>query len=102
MYCPICHSEYRSGFTRCQECDQVLVTELPKDEPIIPVKFKELGTNLWPDQISVIKSLLESNDIKYLIQGEGFASVMRASNFTRLLVDENEIDRAEEILKDFM
>ncbi len=29
MYCPNCHAEYRSGFTRCSDCGAELVQELP-------------------------------------------------------------------------
>ena len=29
MFCPLCHAEYREGFTRCADCDVDLVSLLP-------------------------------------------------------------------------
>jgi hypothetical protein len=29
MFCPVCHAEYRPGFTRCSDCQVDLVRELP-------------------------------------------------------------------------
>jgi hypothetical protein len=31
MFCPVCRVEYRSGFTRCADCDVDLVQELPAE-----------------------------------------------------------------------
>jgi hypothetical protein len=31
MFCPVCKVEYRSGFTRCADCDVDLVQELPAE-----------------------------------------------------------------------
>ena len=31
MICPVCQSEYRPGFTRCDSCDADLVSSLPTD-----------------------------------------------------------------------
>lgn len=34
MFCPACRTEYRTGFTRCQNCNVDLVAEIPeKDSP---------------------------------------------------------------------
>ena len=33
MFCPECQAEYRSGFTRCADCDADLVENLPESEP---------------------------------------------------------------------
>jgi len=40
MFCPVCRSEYRTGFTRCSDCDVNLVSELP--EPQAGVKYRRL------------------------------------------------------------
>ncbi|MGA2510218.1 MAG: hypothetical protein ABSG27_08290 [Candidatus Acidiferrales bacterium] len=32
MFCPVCRSEYRSGFTKCADCGVDLVEHLPADE----------------------------------------------------------------------
>ena len=31
MFCPVCESEYREGFTKCSDCDVDLVEHLPDD-----------------------------------------------------------------------
>ena len=31
MYCPVCKTEYRAGFTECADCHAMLVSELPKE-----------------------------------------------------------------------
>lgn len=43
MFCPVCRAEYRSGFTRCSDCDVDLVPQLP-DAPA--VDFEKLK-NVW-------------------------------------------------------
>jgi len=34
MYCPVCETEYRSGFTKCSDCGVDLVPELPDPESV--------------------------------------------------------------------
>jgi hypothetical protein len=33
MFCPLCKVEYRSGFSRCADCDVDLVKEIPTESP---------------------------------------------------------------------
>ena len=33
MFCPVCRDEFRSGFTRCEDCDAVLVESLDQAAP---------------------------------------------------------------------
>jgi hypothetical protein len=33
MFCPVCRTEYRPGFTRCADCDVDLVAQLPDGDP---------------------------------------------------------------------
>jgi len=33
MFCPVCKSEYRDGFTKCSDCDVELVDHLPEAQP---------------------------------------------------------------------
>ncbi len=32
MFCPLCHAEYRQGFTRCSDCDVPLVNAQPETD----------------------------------------------------------------------
>ena len=88
MFCPNCHAEYIAGFTRCADCDVPLVEELPQrprrersplppDSPRPagpPCDHLELVTVLAsgdPGLMAIAKSLLQSADIPFLVQGEG-------------------------------
>ena len=69
--CPVCRSEFRPGFTRCEECDVELVEKLPEvqelthpPDPAIQVVFQ---TTEMVDALG-IKALLESHGIDADIQ----------------------------------
>lgn len=50
MFCPQCKSEYRTGYTRCSDCDTVLVETLPTGRPASREKFrlsKRTSRVLW-------------------------------------------------------
>ena len=87
MFCPDCGAEYRPRFAECAECGVRLVSALPAeqrpdpdpgtvpvfrsgerpdpDSKIVPV-FRTSDAMLLP----IVKSLLESADIDYFVQGE--------------------------------
>ena len=52
-------------------------------------------------EIAIIKSLLESERIPYLIQGEQF-NAMRAPIPVRILIPESMIDKAKDVLTNFL
>ncbi len=69
MYCPDCRAEYREGFDRCEDCGVALVAGSPPapgaDEALVQV-FETADASLVP----VIRSVLESAEIPFSIQGE--------------------------------
>lgn len=72
MFCPQCRSEYREGFTRCENCDVPLVAMLPP-EPGDPsdrdlVTVFETGD---PGLLAMAHSILDEAAVPYLTQGEG-------------------------------
>ena len=88
MFCPKCHAEYIAGFRRCADCDVPLVEELPQPpkrvrEPLPadpprptgpPRDHLELVTVLAsgdPGLMAIAKSLLQSAEIPFVVQGEG-------------------------------
>jgi hypothetical protein len=99
MFCPNCRSEYRAGFTWCKDCDVVLVAELkPEEEPEF-VDLVEVLSTADPGQIALIKSILESEEIPYLPQGENFN--LGRNIAVRFLVPRDYLEQAREILVDF-
>jgi len=100
MYCPNCRSEYRPGFTRCKDCDVALVVELPLEETLEFVDLVEVLSTGDPGQVSVIKSILEAEEIPYLAQGENFA--MARNIPVRFLVPRDYLENAQGVLTDFL
>lgn len=82
MYCPECGAEYRDGVTRCHDCEVELVSHRPVtgsrraptaahaarrgDQPVLVPAFRTTDPGLLP----VIKSLLDSAEIPFFVQGE--------------------------------
>ncbi len=74
MYCPDCRAEYREGIESCPDCEVRLVVELPHEDPdadLVPI-FETADVSLLP----VVKSLLDSAGIPYVVQGEEALSVL--------------------------
>jgi Putative prokaryotic signal transducing protein len=100
MYCPNCRSEYRPGFTRCKDWDVALVAELgPEEEPEF-VDLVEVLSIADAGQVSLIKSILEAEEIPYLSQGENFN--LGRNIAVRFLVPRDYLAQAREILVDFL
>jgi len=93
LFCPKCHAEYIAGFTRCADCDVPLVEELPQRpkrvrEPLPPDPPRptgphsdhlELVTVLAsgdPGLMAIAKSLLQSAEIPFVVQGEGVQDLL--------------------------
>lgn len=98
MFCPECKSEYVPGITECADCHVPLVAELPVEEAPVPepVEWAPLATTSYRGDIALIKSLLESEGIRYWVQGEfrGFASGVI------IHVDQSRIDEARDLIQD--
>lgn len=72
MFCPQCRSEYREGFTRCDNCNVALVAVLPPEagdpsDRDLVMAF-ETGD---PGLLAMAHSILDEATIPYLTQGEG-------------------------------
>ena len=102
MFCPKCRAEYREGFSRCSDCDIPLVPELepePDDRPVF-VEYEEVLSTFNPFDIAMIKSLLDAEGILYFFQGEQFSYVRPLADPVRLMVAQEDVESAREILKD--
>ena len=100
MFCPNCRAEYRVGFTRCNDCEVALVTELPAEKEPEFVDLVEVLSTADVGQISLIKSILEAEEIPYLPQGENFN--LGRNIAVRFLVPRDYLAQAREILADFL
>jgi hypothetical protein len=100
MYCPNCRSQYRPGVTSCNDCDVALVAELPPEEEPEFVDLVEVLSIADAGQISLIKSILEAEEIPYLPQGENFN--LGRNIAVRFLVPRDYLIQAREILEDFV
>ena len=105
MFCPMCKAEYRPGFTRCSDCEVDLVDTLPP-EPSEPApefvdyaEYKEVLTTFNPMDVAFIKSILDAENITYFVQGEHFLNVRPLALPARLMVKIDQVEQAEEILK---
>jgi hypothetical protein len=70
MICPECDSEYREGFTHCNDCDVDLVAfvEPIEGEPDAQLTKVWSGTN--PAILPVVESLLDEAGIPFMKRGE--------------------------------
>ena len=109
MFCPECGAEYREGFRECSDCHVLLVNEDPAGSNIgVPGRDLELVTLLEledPIQLSLVRSLLESEGILCLIKGEsahtlGGAGIMGRRK-ARLQVSSEDLQKAKELVESF-
>ena len=109
MFCPECGAEYRPEFVECAQCGVSLVSSLPEDRAptpdakLVPV-FRTTDAALLP----IIKSLLDSADVEYSVQGEEAlgllpvgamgSNVSRASLGAIIHVAEEDAESVKELL----
>ena len=101
MFCPKCKAKYREGFDICVDCNLPLVDCLPEEPPAEYIKFKELLHTFNPADIAFIKSILDSHNITYYVQGENFLQLRPLVQPVGIMVDEEQFEEAKELLKDF-
>lgn len=106
MFCPNCKTEYQKGYSTCFDCQVPLIENLVEDKltkdkpvPIPEAKFiKVLETKNIMD-VAEIKTVLEAEGITFYIQNEEMNLTYR-SRSARLLVLEDDVERALQLLKD--
>jgi hypothetical protein len=85
VFCPICKSEYRVGFTKCSDCESDLVDSLPEPIPtnaprdIVPSELLWSGEDLEESQ--AITEFLEESKIQFE-EGEARGGAMKFSGPT--------------------
>lgn len=69
MYCQKCKAEYQAGTSRCARCEAALV-ESQEDAPDRDHDLVDFLRTPDVAMLTVVKSLLDSADIPYVVQGE--------------------------------
>ena len=103
MYCPECKAEYVDGVTECADCHVPLVWALPEEikEQGEPVEWARLVTSINQGDLALIKSILESENIPYWVQGEHRGMVPHGLGFGAIVhVDKSRIEDAIALIKD--
>jgi hypothetical protein len=99
MFCPNCRAEYKSGISRCADCDVDLVDELPPESEPEWVEFEEVLSTYNLADIALIKSILEETGMKYYFENENFVHVSPLALPARLMVPRNQVEKTLELLK---
>jgi hypothetical protein len=69
MFCPVCKSEYRQGFSRCADCDVPLVNSLSVEaEPLDHAALANFWQGTDPRVVAEICSELDRQRIPYRLQ----------------------------------
>jgi len=97
MFCPVCKSEYREEYTRCEECDTDLVAEMPAGEDDMEEMVPVLRTNNQP-LLAIFEAALTANNIPHYIRGGEAASLMPTNAV--VVVPPKHLDTARGILFD--
>jgi hypothetical protein len=83
MFCPVCETEYREGFSKCADCDVLLVSELgADDEEEVPASLKGLAHESSPELIADLLDRLERAGVPYVIQAGTALAVFEGERTT--------------------
>lgn len=100
MFCPICKTAYREGFSTCADCNVELVNVLIDESFLEEQPEKEfielLRTSSITDLVQ-IKSILDATDIEYFLQGENMMFT-RPLDSVALMVADTDAEIAAELL----
>jgi hypothetical protein len=108
MFCPICESEYNPGITRCPDDGAELVDHLTTENVVhdsSEARFVVLHTLSSPAEAEMVSDILRQNEVRAVVQAganDAFSPVFSAvSPGVAVLVDERDLDRAQEIYASF-
>jgi hypothetical protein len=108
MFCPVCESEYEPGITQCPDDGTELVERLTPENTVhdhSEARFVPLHNIGSPAEAEMVNDILQQNGIRAVVQSGGadaFAPLLSTTSPGALvLVDERDLDRAQEIYNSF-
>jgi hypothetical protein len=107
MYCPNCEAEYEAGITHCADDGAELVERLTAEGGATDdseARFVMLHTMSSPAEAEMVNDILRQNGIRSVIQSGGadaFSPLLSQVSPGGVLVDERDLDRAQEIYSSF-
>ena len=108
MFCPVCESEYEAGIGVCPDDGAALVERLTPEntgKDYSEARFVPLHNVGSPAEAEMVNDILTQNGIRSAVQSGGmdaFSPLLSTSAPGALvLVDERDLDRAQEIYNSF-
>jgi len=108
MFCPVCESEYEKGMTHCPDDDAELVERLTPENTLrdhSEARFVPLHNVGSPAEAEMVNDILRQNGIRSAVQSGGMDAfsplLSTTSPGAMILVDERDLDRAQEIYNAF-
>lgn len=104
MFCPVCESEYEAGVTHCPDDHTELVERLTPENTVrdhSEARFVPLHNVGSPAEAEMVNDILRQNGIRSAVQSGGMDALSPLLSATSpgamVLVDERDLDRAQEI-----
>ncbi|MDT5159338.1 MAG: putative prokaryotic signal transducing protein [Acidobacteriota bacterium] len=108
MFCPVCEAEYESGIKTCTDDGTELVERLTPENTVhdhSEARFVPLHNMGAPVEAEMVADILKQNGIRVAVQSGGadaFSSLLSATSPGALvLVDERDLERAQELYDSF-
>ena len=108
IICPNCLSEFEledeeraSRKIHCPECEAFINLKAIPPKVLKKENYVELLSSLNLGDIALIKSILDDSEVDYYVFGENFLGADPLIQPARFFVNENQLEEAKEVLKDF-
>ena len=108
MFCPVCESEYEAGIKSCPDDGAELVERLTAENTVhdhSEARFVALHNVGSPAEAEMVNDILSQNGIRSAVQSGGMDAFSPLLSSTSpgaiVLVDERDLDRAQELYNAF-
>ena len=108
IICPNCSCELdlldderTSRKVHCPECEALIDLGVNPPKVLNKENYVELLSSLNQGDIALIRSILDDSEVDYYVFGENFLGVDPLIQPARFFVNENQLEKAKEVLKDY-